>query len=561
MKKRMKIGTCLVIVLCFLLQPFAGITASAAGSFSDIKEHWAKSYIELLAERGIVNGYKGKFSPDNTLTKAEAATLICSASGIQPSETVSTSLTDIEGHWGQKYISVLPVVTASNNQFSPNAQITRADFTQMVVGAMYLDLSKADTSTLKQKFKDWATVSEEAMPSITMAVEKGIISGYDDATFRPNHTLTRAEACVILKQAFFPDLRLKPSQYYIDTVADVNEVVSMAVASDKTLYYVDNNTVYHVVNGKSEAVLTGNTTEPVVISTEDILQQPEVKFSDVSITLEYVREQLEKDTEVEFTGFEIAGVACDHVTGKNYAIARSEISYYNPKYYPDGNLHMMLLFDLSSSTQPNATAFSSNSSWNRGGMPNGFIFLVHNGEVYYSSGYTDYYWYSTPILRWNTSSNKITLIANPTDMTRTVSFVDDSMYYFDYNNVKLPSGGYEIIELGGANTHILVDEIHNNPHYSNQWWYVSNCGHDFYFFTSKGSTGENAFAFYRASLLKENISKITPEELFAINEIISKDKIPFEFYDKSYKLWTADADGSMYFVDTKNKIIRKIYGQ
>lgn len=102
MKKRMKIGTCLVIVLCFLLQPFAGITASAAGSFSDIKEHWAKSYIELLAERGIVNGYKGKFSPDNTLTKAEAATLTCSASGIQPSETVSTSLTDIEGHWGRE---------------------------------------------------------------------------------------------------------------------------------------------------------------------------------------------------------------------------------------------------------------------------------------------------------------------------------------------------------------------------------------------------------------------------------------------------------------------------
>ena len=44
------------------------------------------------------------------------------------------------------------------DRFQPNTQITRAEFAQMVVGAMYVDTASTDTSALRKRFKDWASI-------------------------------------------------------------------------------------------------------------------------------------------------------------------------------------------------------------------------------------------------------------------------------------------------------------------------------------------------------------------------------------------------------------------
>ena len=45
--------------------------------FSDIADHWANEYINRAAQRGWVNGYEdGTFKPDQTITRAEAMTLV-----------------------------------------------------------------------------------------------------------------------------------------------------------------------------------------------------------------------------------------------------------------------------------------------------------------------------------------------------------------------------------------------------------------------------------------------------------------------------------------------------
>lgn len=43
-----------------------------------------------------------------------------------------------------------------------------------------------------------------AAAAIDACVEKGIASGYDDGTFRPGNTLTRAQFCVMISRAFYP---------------------------------------------------------------------------------------------------------------------------------------------------------------------------------------------------------------------------------------------------------------------------------------------------------------------------------------------------------------------
>ena len=58
--------------------------------------------------------------------------------------------------------------------------------------------SVADTSTYITKLKDYNRIKEEYKPYVLQAYAKGILSGYDDGTFRDDGLLTRAEASSVL---------------------------------------------------------------------------------------------------------------------------------------------------------------------------------------------------------------------------------------------------------------------------------------------------------------------------------------------------------------------------
>ena len=56
---------------------FANVPYDGEEMFSDIADHWAKDNINEAAIVGWINGYEdGTYKPENTLTRAEAATLI-----------------------------------------------------------------------------------------------------------------------------------------------------------------------------------------------------------------------------------------------------------------------------------------------------------------------------------------------------------------------------------------------------------------------------------------------------------------------------------------------------
>ena len=109
-----------------MLQLFCiGAGAVSADQFKDLKNHWAKGYIDILCQRNIINGYSnGTFAPNKSLTKAEAAKLICLSAEIQPSSTVDTNLTDINMHWAKKYIAVLPETKSQGLFHQIHKQVT-----------------------------------------------------------------------------------------------------------------------------------------------------------------------------------------------------------------------------------------------------------------------------------------------------------------------------------------------------------------------------------------------------------------------------------------------------
>ncbi|MBW4514881.1 MAG: S-layer homology domain-containing protein [Timaviella obliquedivisa GSE-PSE-MK23-08B] len=103
---------------------------------------------------------------------------------------------DSEGHWAANYITVLANMgIAQGNDlgnFSPNTLITRGQFAQLIVAAFDRILTNIRPAI---RFRD---VPMSARPAIVRAYETGILSGFDDDTFRPEDGIRRQDVLVAL---------------------------------------------------------------------------------------------------------------------------------------------------------------------------------------------------------------------------------------------------------------------------------------------------------------------------------------------------------------------------
>ena len=78
-------------------------------TYSDISNHWARSYINTYAKSGYVQGYPdGTFKPDNEVTRAEFVKIINNILGINDDALSGIysdiSINDISGHWAERDI-------------------------------------------------------------------------------------------------------------------------------------------------------------------------------------------------------------------------------------------------------------------------------------------------------------------------------------------------------------------------------------------------------------------------------------------------------------------------
>ncbi len=105
------------------------------------------------------------------------------------------NFSDMHQHWSEDTVymmaSRLIVQGKSATHFEPDAFTSRAEFITMVVKAMGLDVQMSDTQFSDVKAKDWY------YEAVQTGAHYGLASGYNQ-TYRPNDTITREEACVIL---------------------------------------------------------------------------------------------------------------------------------------------------------------------------------------------------------------------------------------------------------------------------------------------------------------------------------------------------------------------------
>ncbi len=133
----------LALVVAVAMIASMGLVASAA-SYSDVASN--ASYadaVNLLSNLGIITGYEdGSFKPANTVTRAEAATMIVRMLGLADSvEMGETMFTDVAAdNWASGYVNVAVANGIVNGMgdgtFAPNGEVTYGQIVKMIVCAL-----------------------------------------------------------------------------------------------------------------------------------------------------------------------------------------------------------------------------------------------------------------------------------------------------------------------------------------------------------------------------------------------------------------------------------------
>jgi hypothetical protein len=144
----------------------------------------------------------------------------------------SKSFADVvEDHWAKSDIDLLAskllISGMTETEFSPSGNLTRAQFSTLLVRGLGLSGHEAEAI----HFSDvepglWYT------GSIGAALKAGVVSGFDDNTFRPNETITREQMAVMLSNAIsFTGGSIEGSNQASSTFKDYNKISTWAKAS------------------------------------------------------------------------------------------------------------------------------------------------------------------------------------------------------------------------------------------------------------------------------------------------------------------------------------------
>ncbi len=176
-------------------QPFAV-------SFSDVKEdQWFYEYVSALASSGIIEGYEdGTFLPHNNITRAEFTKLVVSCMGYELATDTVEEFSDVKkADWFFSYVT-----TALNNGiidkadyadgFKPNEKITRKEVAKFVSKAI-----KAPTNVYASPFAD--TDDEYVVSLYVVCLMQGSATDSNGKPlFLPDNNISRAEVSAVISR-------------------------------------------------------------------------------------------------------------------------------------------------------------------------------------------------------------------------------------------------------------------------------------------------------------------------------------------------------------------------
>ncbi len=171
--------------------------------FTDMTGHWARFTVSRLHGIGAIEGYgDGTFRPELLLNKGEYAALlsrgIASKQEIESARLPESFSLCHDSHWAYPYLKFLAfrgAIPVSDPSWRPSEDCSREE---VVLAAWKAAGSPFAEWARKDAFPELASKTLDSKNAFSWALASGIIRGYEDGTVRPERTVTRAEAAVIL---------------------------------------------------------------------------------------------------------------------------------------------------------------------------------------------------------------------------------------------------------------------------------------------------------------------------------------------------------------------------
>lgn len=184
------------ILLVLLLAILIPQQVFAQKGFTDVgAKAWYYEDVTKLVSKGIIEGYEdGTFRPNSKISIAEFTKILISSLGIKEEPTGQ--------YWASGYLmraDELKILEKSE-AISPSVYITRELATKMMVQADYILNGDEPVELGSRKITDPETIKPQYMDSVNKALDKGIITGYSDGTFRGKDGLSRAEASALINR-------------------------------------------------------------------------------------------------------------------------------------------------------------------------------------------------------------------------------------------------------------------------------------------------------------------------------------------------------------------------
>ena len=168
---------------------------------AQVHADYTEPYMKKMEELGLLQGdADGDLRPGDPITRAEFVTIINRAFGYRsagghPFRDVPGTAwyaEDVDIGYTEGYIT-----GTSPTAFSPNLSITREEAAFILAKNLMMEPAVGENTS----FADGRSISTWSRGMVSAAAENNLISGYPDGTFRPQKSITRGEAAVILLNA------------------------------------------------------------------------------------------------------------------------------------------------------------------------------------------------------------------------------------------------------------------------------------------------------------------------------------------------------------------------
>ena len=214
MKKILRAGICLLLCLVTALPAFAAAEGSldrfteqgGRGNYTDVpRRSWYYQTVQAVSRVGLMEGDKGRFYPDGTLTVAEAVTVAARFHSIYTDGDLQPYLKSKP--WYKGYFTYLADNMNLPRGLYEKAQKNADRATVFALLAQIIDPKDAAQINIMYEIPDY---NGSAADKILTLYRAGILTGSDSqGRMLPDSNIKRCELAAILGRMVYPKLRKK----------------------------------------------------------------------------------------------------------------------------------------------------------------------------------------------------------------------------------------------------------------------------------------------------------------------------------------------------------------